>query len=239
MPRRYRVRGRVVQAPLPLAMCTGGGAWSASRSGCSGEAVATHHCCDRCDVGRPAPGSVEDSCNLAEEVRAENAGGNDRQRLGVHIAGVVEVVDSAAWDQKRLAGANLGRRSLDRPGQHPVEAVDRLLVAFVAVRDRHPRAGRHIRLEDRDRSSRLLALNEEPDRYLPYLDLCRRACCHRSSSSRWSETELTVHDSHPPTCGPLAGHSIAAVPPAFGGVTDTTSCLRLDDAAPGGVTPHL
>ena len=38
------------------------------------EAGATHDCSDRSEVGRPAPGSVEDGRNLAEEVGAENAG---------------------------------------------------------------------------------------------------------------------------------------------------------------------
>ena len=46
----------------------------------------THHCCGRCEVGRPAVSRVEDGRHLAEEVRAENAGGDDRERPGVDVA---------------------------------------------------------------------------------------------------------------------------------------------------------
>ena len=66
--------------------------------------MAAHHCCDRCEVGRPAVGRVEDGRYLAEEVRAENAGGDDRERPGVHVAGVVEVVDGAPGMQSVSPG---------------------------------------------------------------------------------------------------------------------------------------
>jgi hypothetical protein len=36
----------------------------------------------------------------------------------------VEVADGAAGDAERLAGADVGRRALDRPGQDAVESVD-------------------------------------------------------------------------------------------------------------------
>jgi hypothetical protein len=79
-------------------------------SGCRGEAVATHHCCDRREVGRPADGRVEDGRYLAEEVGAEKAGGDDRERRRADVAAVVEVVDDAPRDAERLAGADVCRR---------------------------------------------------------------------------------------------------------------------------------
>ena len=72
VPHPHHEQDRVLRASSGEGMVAGG------RSGCRGEAVATHYCCDRRKVGGPAHGSVEDGRNLAEEVRAENAGGNDR-----------------------------------------------------------------------------------------------------------------------------------------------------------------
>ena len=84
-------------------------------------------------------------------VGAENARSDDRQRLRVDVAGVVESVDGAAWDEERLAGGDVGQLTLDRPGQDAFEPVDRLLVAVVAVCGCHLRAGGNVELEDRDR----------------------------------------------------------------------------------------
>jgi hypothetical protein len=66
---------------------------------------------------------------------------------------VVEAVDGAAGDGERLAGADLGRHAIQRPGEDALQAVDRLLVSVVAVCGRNPRAGRNVELEDGDRSS--------------------------------------------------------------------------------------
>jgi hypothetical protein len=79
--------------------------------------VSAHDLTQRGEVGRAAGRSVEDGRDLAEVVGAEDAGRDDCQRLGVEIAGVVEVMDGAAGDVERLAGADIGRRIFDRPGQ--------------------------------------------------------------------------------------------------------------------------
>ena len=114
---------------------------------------------------------IEDGRDLAEVVGAEDARGDDRECLGVDVVRVVELVDGATGDAERLAGADVDRHALDRPGQHSLEPVDRLLVAVVAVRGCDLRAGRNVELEHRDRPSRLLALDEEPDGQRPDLDL--------------------------------------------------------------------
>ena len=49
-----------------------------------------HHGAERGQVGRPTGGGVEDRSDLAEEVRADAAGGGDRERPGVEVAAVVE-----------------------------------------------------------------------------------------------------------------------------------------------------
>ena len=131
-----------------------------------GKAVPAHDRAEGGEIGRAAGCGVEDGRDLAEVVGTEDAGSDDRERFGVDVAGVVEPVDRATGDAEHLARADLDRRALDRPGQHSLEAVDRLLVAVVAVGGRDPRAGRNVELEDRDRPSRLLALDQEPDRQL-------------------------------------------------------------------------
>src|SRR5215218_1967904 len=149
-------------------------------SGCGGKAVAPHHRCDRGEVGWASGRSVEDGRDLAEVVGAEDSGCHDRQRLRVDIARVVELVDGAAWNEKRLSGPDVDRRAFDRPGQHSLEPVDRLLVAVVTVPGCDFRAGRYVELEDRDRTSRLLALDQEANRHPTDLDLVAHRRCHHA-----------------------------------------------------------
>jgi hypothetical protein len=96
-------------------------------------------------------------------------GGEDRKRLRVLVAVVLEAVDDAAPDAHRFPGTDVDRCAVDRPGEHADDSVDRLLVAVVAVRERHSGACGHIELEDRDRPSGVRALDEEPARQLPAL----------------------------------------------------------------------
>src|SRR6266516_6498671 len=140
-------------------------------SGCRGKAVAPHHRCDRGEVGWASGRGVEDGRNLAEVVGAEDSGCHDRQRLRLDIARVVELVDGATWNEKRLSGSDIDRRPFDRPGQHSLEPVDRLLVAVVAVAGGNLCPGRNVELEDCNRSFRLLALDQEANRHPTDLDL--------------------------------------------------------------------
>ena len=110
---------------------------------------------------------VDDRGEVAEVVGAEDAWSDDRERRGVDIVRVVEVVDGAARDAEHLAGADVDRHTADRPGQDSLQSVDRLLVTVVAVGDGDLRAGGNVELEDCDGAARLLALDQEPDRDLP------------------------------------------------------------------------
>src|SRR5829696_7134743 len=83
-------------------------------------------------------------------------------------------------------------RAVDRPGQHSLEPVDRLLVAVVAVPRRDAHACRNVELEDRDRPSRPLALDQEPDRQWPDRDLFARGCCHRLLLRISWSSDLTI-----------------------------------------------
>ncbi len=107
------------------------------------ESVSAHDLTQRGEVGRAAGRSVEDGRDLAEVVGTEDAGRDDCQRLGVEIAGVVEVMDGAAGDVERLAGSDIGRRIF------ALQPVDRLVVAVVAVPCGDLRARRNV-----DRSGR-------------------------------------------------------------------------------------
>ena len=140
--------------------------------------MSAHDLAQRGEIGRAAGCGVEDGRHLAEVVRAEDAGGDDRECLRVDIAGVVELVDGATGNAERLARADVDRRALDRPGQDALESVDRLLVAVVAVSGRDLSAGRNVELEDGDRASGLLGLDQEPDRQLADIDLFAHRCCH-------------------------------------------------------------
>ena len=117
-------------------------------------------------VRRPAGRSrrVQDHGHLAEVRRAEDAGRDDRQRSRVGVERVRELVHGAARDHEHVAGPDLDLPAVDRPGEDALQAVDRLLVAVVAVGGREIRGGRDIELEHRHRPARLLRLDAEPDR---------------------------------------------------------------------------
>src|SRR3954454_4736635 len=148
-------------------------------SWCGGEAVAAHYGRECREVGRAGDRGVEDGCDFAEEVGAKDAGGDDRQRSGVDVAGVVEVVGGATRDDEYLAGADVDWRALECPGHDALKPVDRLLVAVVAVRGCDLRADGNVKLEHRHRPCRLVAFNQKPDCHVPNLDLVTRGGCHR------------------------------------------------------------
>src|SRR5215203_695738 len=138
---------------------------------CRAEAVASHHFADRCGVWRAAGCRLEDVGHIAEVVGAEDAGGDDREHLRVGLMIVVEAVDHPARDAQHIARADVDPLSVERPAQHAFEPVDRLLITVMAVRARHPGSGRDVELEDRDGTSRRLALEPESDRHPPDPDL--------------------------------------------------------------------
>src|SRR5215217_3243593 len=85
---------------------------------CGGEAVASHHFGDRCGVGWTACCSLEDLGHLAEVVRAEDAGGDDREHRRVDLVIVVEAVDDSPRYAQYIALAYVDLLSVKRPGQH-------------------------------------------------------------------------------------------------------------------------
>src|SRR5215204_1377010 len=96
---------------------------------------------------------------------------------------VVEAVDDSPRDAQHLARADLGLFSVERPAQHALKPVDRLLITVMAVRDGNSGCGWDVELEDCDRTSRRLSLEQESDRQLPDTDLFGRARRHAYSSS--------------------------------------------------------
>src|SRR5215207_6026110 len=144
-------------------------------------------------VGRAASCGLDDGGHLAEVVRSEDAGADDRQHRRVDAMIVVEAVDDSARDAQHLARTDLGLFSVERPGQHARKPVDRLLVTVMAVRDGHSGSGWDVELEDCDRTSRRLAFEQESDRQLPDPYLFASDCRHEyhSSSSPVTATEPT------------------------------------------------
>src|SRR5215208_2380368 len=128
------------------------------QSWCRGKAVASHHFSERCGVGRAASCGLNDGDHLAEVARAEDAGADDREHLRVDSMIVVEAVDDSARDAQHFARADVGLSSVERPGQHALKPVDRLLVTVMAVCGRHSGSGWDVELEDCDGTSRRLAL---------------------------------------------------------------------------------
>jgi hypothetical protein len=102
--------------------------------------VAAHHRADRGQIRGAARRGGDDGRDLAEVVGAKEAGGDDRERGGVDVAGVGEGVDRAARDEEGLARPDVMRRALDGERDGSLAAVDRLLVSIVAMGDREARA---------------------------------------------------------------------------------------------------
>src|SRR5215204_7540349 len=92
------------------------------------EAVASHHFGERYGVRRAASCGLDDGGHLAEVVRAEDAGADDREHRRVDLMIVVEAVDDSARDAQHLARTDVGLFSVDRPGQYTLKPVDCLLV---------------------------------------------------------------------------------------------------------------
>ena len=93
-----------------------------------------------------------------EVVRAEDTGSHDREYFRIDGIIVVEAVDRAARNTEHLVQTNIACSSLDRPSEYALDAVDRFLVAVMAVRDRYFRPYRNINLEDCNRTSRRVTL---------------------------------------------------------------------------------
>src|SRR4051812_49954611 len=116
--------------------------WLSARAGRGrGEAVAAPDSADRGPVRRAVGGGGEDRAEFAEVGGADHTGRRDRQEPRVDAAVVLEAEDLPARHADRLAGPDLDRLAVDRPGREALEPVDRLVKAGVVARRGHPRAG--------------------------------------------------------------------------------------------------
>jgi transposase len=109
-------------------------------SGCWGEAVASHHLSERCGIRWAAGRSCDDGGDFSEVVRAEDAGTDDREHLRFDAVTVVEAMDRSARYAEHLARADIRLSSIQRPGQHALEPVHRLLVTVMTVHGRQLRS---------------------------------------------------------------------------------------------------
>src|SRR5438876_707047 len=125
--------------------------------------MAAHDLRDRRLVWRTACASGQHVADLLEVGRAEDARRRDREELRVDAATILEPVDLTATNAHRLAGRDLTGLAVDRPRADPLEAVDRLLEAVVAMGHGYPGIGRNVALEDRDAAAGIVSLNEEVD----------------------------------------------------------------------------
>jgi hypothetical protein len=89
---------------------------------------------------------VDDRGDFTKVVRAEDTGSHDREYFRVDGIIVVEAVDRAARNTEHLVQTNIACSSLDRPSEYALDAVNRFLVAVMAVRDRYFRPYRNINL---------------------------------------------------------------------------------------------
>ena len=89
--------------------------------------MASHHFADRCGVGGAALRGPQHGSHITQVPRAEDAGGDDRERLRVELMIVVEAVDEPATDAQHLARADVGLLSVERPAQNSLQPVERLL----------------------------------------------------------------------------------------------------------------
>jgi len=157
------------------------GLWQLSEvtpsSGGRGQAVAAHDFADGCGVGWGAGrGGLEDGGDLAEEVGAEEAGGDDGEGLCRGGVEVFEAVDDSARDEDGMAGAALHCLAVDGVGEDSFEAVAGLFVGVVAVGGGDFGSGGDFELEHGDGASGGLRGDEVADGEASEADLFWRGC---------------------------------------------------------------
>src|SRR4051794_41614150 len=180
-------------------LASGGGRRSRSQP------VASHDLADPREVGWPTAGIGEHSGDLAEVVGAEHSRRDDRKRLRVQVAAVIEMMDRAARYAQRLTRSHLDGRVLDRPRGNALEAVDRLFEAVVAVRGGHLAARRDSHFEHRHTSTRVSALDEEANGRVAEADQLAFHCADPTTHrlGRWTSGARSVCSSakSPPGTG--------------------------------------
>ena len=122
-------------------------------------------------VRRPADRRVDHVGRLAEILRTDRGRRDHAERLRVPRAVVVEAVNGAARNAERLTRPDVNLFSVHSPGEHAVEAVDRLLVMVVAMRwSRQALRARDYELKGRDAARRVVSGEQEAHRERPETD---------------------------------------------------------------------
>ena len=80
--------------------------------------MSAHDLAQRGEIRWAAGCGVEDGRDLAEVVGAEDSWGDDRERIRVDVAGVVELVEGAAGDAERVGCTYSIFLQIDRFGTH-------------------------------------------------------------------------------------------------------------------------
>jgi len=123
--------------------------------------VAAHDFADGGPIGWSAGRRrLEDTGDLAEVIRAKQAGSDDRERSRRSGVEVFEAVDDSARDEDGVAGAALHRLAIDGISQDALETVGSLIVGIMAVGRRNFGSGSDFQLEHGDGASGGLRVDE-------------------------------------------------------------------------------
>src|SRR5579859_1114494 len=124
-PRPYIGRQRLGSPTLLMLRTFCGRSWR--------EAVATHDFRQLCSVGWATGRRVDYLCRLPEILRSYRCRGNQAERFYLMDPMVIEPVNGAAGNAQCLSRADLNLFSIDGPGRHSLDAVDRFFVMLVAM----------------------------------------------------------------------------------------------------------
>ena len=98
------------------------------------DAVAAHDLRHPCSIRRTTRRRVDHLGSLAEILRTYHGWRDHAERLRFPNSVVIEPVNGASWNARCLPRSNIKLFSVHSPGQHSVDAIDRLLVMVVAMR---------------------------------------------------------------------------------------------------------
>src|SRR5262249_55216143 len=109
--------------------------------------------------------------SLAEILRTDRGWRNGTEHLHISAAVVVEPVNGAARNAEGLPWPDVDPFAIYRPGQHPLDAVDRLFVVVVTVCGRRqPLRGGDCELEEGEAATRVFSRDQEAHAERPEAD---------------------------------------------------------------------
>ena len=122
------------------------------------EAVSSHYFGHLYAVRRPASRRLDDLCSLAEILRTDRRWSNHAECPCIVDSIVIEPMNGATRNAYCLSRSDFELFSVDRPGQHPVDAVNGFFVMVVAMgRSRQALRGRDNNFKCRDAAARVFA----------------------------------------------------------------------------------